>query len=371
MKNSSQQKQYKFKAGIFVIASLTLLIFCVLWIRHFALAPKMKITAVFQNPGPMQKGVQAYFKGINIGSVTDLDYSKDFQNSLIHITIYNKDVDIPDNSYARIKMEGITGQKYVDIIPKKIPSKTMLSDNQQIQGVSGVGFSQITDFLVDEIKSGRMESIMANSDELLKNTNLVGRKIIQYSNRSNISEQDIDDIIINSSKFVKNLQNMTDDISSEFGANIDETSNNMAIISTKLKDFLSGSPTGAAAGIDQASINELITDSDTLVKNWNCITCDLYKDIKKAQLIENISYAFCKMGLTFDEADKLLTSLECDGIDKNMKQLIMETLYNTNKTAKKISCMSDGVSDMLNKRFILLRLMFGKPGINLQKCKQK
>src|SRR3989339_2180054 len=103
MPRESEKKGAEFKAGIFIIVILALLIFSVLWLRYFAIRPQMTIIAKFVNPGPITTGLPAYYKGLNIGSIRKLAFTEDYKYSLLHIEIYQKNFKIPKNVSAVIK----------------------------------------------------------------------------------------------------------------------------------------------------------------------------------------------------------------------------------------------------------------------------
>ena len=48
--------------------------------------------------------------------------------------------------------------------------------------------------------------------------------------------------------------------------------------------------------------------------------------------------------------------------------LITKTIQDTDRTVNRYDCIGESFSEMMGERFLLMRLMFGKPGQSFQKC---
>ena len=104
----------EFKSGLFIIISLALLIFSILWLRYFAITPDKHIVARFRDPGPVERGMPVYYQGVNVGKVPKIEFSKNFKYTYVYLDIYKK-LELPANITAMVKTEGLAGQKYVNI----------------------------------------------------------------------------------------------------------------------------------------------------------------------------------------------------------------------------------------------------------------
>jgi ABC-type transporter Mla subunit MlaD len=400
----------KFKAGIFIIFTLSLLIFSILWLRYFSITPKMKITAQFINPGPITDGFQVFYRGVNIGKVSKVEYSDDFKKTLVKIEIYRGDLNIPANAFAEVKMEGIAGQKYIDIIYPKKPSRYVLQDGSVIRGKSQFGLEELGYFFEEAIESGRLDRIFSNFEETLKNTNELTLKLKETSdvlnqminnNKNDVetllnegakAARDFSDVsggiknIITDKKFIKDIRGSAENINkttiginrfigdAELQKSIKDTFGSLGRITDRADKTLGviDSSTDLRTDTAQAvsNLGSLFNSTDKLVQHWDYYSSELYKDVKRSNLIENVSCAFAQAGITLDEANKILNELEAEGIDEDVRKLIISTLQNTNQAAMRVDCVGKGVSDMLNQRFLLLRLLFGNPGSKLEECEK-
>jgi len=134
MQKKSENGKDLFKAGLFVIFCMSLIIFSIFWLRFFSFTTEKTIIAKFAECGPISKGTPVFYHGVNIGKVKDVTFSKDFKDTLVEIAIYKKNMDLPKNVSTQIKIEGLTGQKYLDIIYPDKPSGQILADNDVITG---------------------------------------------------------------------------------------------------------------------------------------------------------------------------------------------------------------------------------------------
>lgn len=456
MAKPAETTNAKYTAGIFIVVTLMLLIFSILWLRYFAVRPDMTIIAKFSNPGPLDRGSQVYYQGVNVGKVSKVALTEDYQYTLVYLDFYEK-VDLPENVLARVRTEGITGQKFVDITYPENPVQARLTDGDVIFGKSPFGLDEIQDFFEQQIKSGRIERILTSIENTLENANRMSVRldkmsataekllsdnqdeVNQFLRNSSQAAQDISTITGNARDFLGDPQTEGDlrttlsaaadaaesierfvsdeDVSGnlrETVANINQTSLAISKIANDpeiqqgIKGGLSGfnrllgKTEGVLEGTDfgfkvpegtggiLTNFNQLLRNANFFVQSLNCYTGQVYKDVEQTNLIENISDAFEKASTTFDSVDKtfgktgqVLDQIDPNNMDGNIINLIVDTIGNFNQTTKQVNqtakevevtaqrfdCVGEGLSDMLSKRFLLFKLLFGKPGAELEECK--
>jgi len=338
MEKRSDNDYILFKAGLFIIFTLSLLIFSILWLRLFSLSPEKIITAKFEECGPISKGVPVYYHGVNIGKVDDVNFSDDFRYTLVKILIYRRKLALPKNIYAEIKTEGLTGQKYVGISYPENPSKETLQNGDVIEGRLS-DFYQIAKSVSKAIKNGQLEKTFGQLDNTSTNATAASEKAVQLltllqevinSNRSDIrkliSESALSAANVHiSSTSIKNLST-----SPEINQDIRTTISNMSKSSQKLDKITT-------------NVQKITVDMDKITGD-----CNFREDILK----------------TADNAQ--IFSERLNRGDLNC--LITKTLQDTNRTVNRYDCIGASFSDMMGERFLLMRLMFGKPGQSFQKC---
>jgi ABC-type transporter Mla subunit MlaD len=322
---SNTKNKNVFKAGLFIIFSLLITFYGILWLRYFSITPAMNIIITFTNSGPMSKGIQVYFKGISVGRVSDINYSKDFTNTLVYIDIYKKDVKIPKNSFAEIKTEGITGQKYIDLEPPaNIIDGELISNGDILKGKPKYDLNDIANMAVKEINSGKIDKMMTSIQNSLENTEKVTKSMAEITDSFNS--------VINGNK--QNISQVTE--------NIDQASKNLLKSSKDAKDIMED--------------KKIMGDIKTSIKNIKNITDNVNGVVSDQEMQKSLKHSIST------------TNGLIQKFDTNSDSLIFDTLKNTNCAAQKVNTLSCQTSELLSKRFLLLRLLFGRPGKDFQTC---
>ncbi|EKE02587.1 MAG: hypothetical protein ACD_20C00357G0010 [uncultured bacterium] len=448
MPKETEKKGAELKAGIFIILTLALLIFSILWLRYFAVTPAMSVCARFSDPGPVSSGLPVYYQGVNIGEISKVGFSENYRYTMIYIDIYEKDLKLPQNVYAQVRQEGITGQKYISINYPQRPADVCLVDGSCIEGRTPFGIEDLQDFFERQVKSGRLDRIITNLEQTMKNANAmsVTLQTLLQANKGEINNffkqgskaaTDISEIAENVNSFVGDPQlkgDIRDTLAAiseaaqgvetlmgdpEIKSNIKETATNISQFTRSLNELLAdadiqqgikstfggigrllgkaetaieGFDIGGAAGLGAglglvdtiSNVNSLLESMDSFVTNLNCYTGDIYSDVKQTGLIPNTSAAFYEATRTFGRAqdvfgktEQVISRFGEAEIDSDTRGLIIRTIMNTNQAieshnqaAKQVDCLAEGTSELLSKRFLLLRLLFGKPGAALEECEQ-
>lgn len=355
MPKEVEKRSAEYKAGIFILVSIVLLIFSIFWLRYFIIQPTMTVIAKFRNPGPVSTGLPVYYQGVNIGRVSDVRFSEDFKHTFMYLDFHYKGLKLPENVIAKVELQGITGQKYIDINYPDNPSSEILSNNDIIAGKSPFGFTEIQEFLERQVKSGKLDRIFDQIDSTLGTTRQTSLKVEKMVTTMGFllekNKNNIDSFLKQGSNAAENISHLT--------GNIDDIVSDPQIKSD-LKSAIS-----STKDVTQ-NVNEFIGDKE-LKTNIKSTVTSINQAAKTAE------DAFLKTGSTINQAGELIgktgqviTGVEAGG--GNIIDLITTTLKNTNEAAVRFSCLNCGLSKMLSKRFVLLRLIFGKPGAALEQC---
>ncbi|OGI01776.1 MAG: hypothetical protein A2104_09560 [Candidatus Melainabacteria bacterium GWF2_32_7] len=451
MPKEEEKKGAKFKAGIFIIVTLALLIFSILWLRYFAVRPVMTVCARFTDPGPISTGLPIYYQGVNIGEISKIGFSEDYRYTIVCMDIYKENIKLPKNVYAQVRQEGITGQKYISIMYPKNPTSPCLADGDCIEGRSPFGIEDLQAFFEKQVESGRLDRIFINLEQTLANANQTSKRLdrmsITVNNLLQANKEEINDFFKHGSQAASDISDISGTISNFIGdqelegnlrgtvasiseaarsfeelmadpqvrGNVRQVATNINEITRNVNDILAdteirqgirstfggiarllgtadaaieGFEAGGAApiglGITINNLNALLKDMGELISNINCYTGDIYSDVKQTGLIPNASAALYEATRTFGRAqnvfgrtEEVLGRLGETEFDRDTTGLIINTIQNTNQAvqshnqaAKQVDCLAEGVSEMLSKRFLLLRLLFGKPGAALEECEE-
>ena len=311
------------KSGIFIMVTLGLLIFSILWLRYFAILPDKKIIVRFKNPGPIDSGLPVYFQGINVGKIKKVGFSPDYRCTYVYIDIYMKKLQLPANMKAKVKVEGIAGQKYVSLMYPENPSGELLADGSMIEGETPLGLDDIKEFFRREIDNGRLPRLFNNMEAAIVNANAATAEIGKTSQRLNMLmakyDSDIDNIVSSTSGTISGLNKTIKDV-------------NQVVASAEIQDGL----------------RDTVKNINKLVETTNTRTENVFNQIDQASLIPNINATVYKTYTTLNETQSAIQTAR--------------------QTALTYDCVGKNINDVLNQRFLLFKLMFGRVGKPLEKC---
>lgn len=348
MTRNNNDKHAEYKAGLFIIGTLCLLIFSILWVRYFAIKPEITIIAKFSNPGPITKGMNFYYQGVNIGRASKIKFSDDYKSTLVYLDIYNKELHLPSNVGVKIQSEGITGQKYFEMTYPSKPEKSPLQNNQIVKGYSSFGLSDVQDFFEQQLRNGRVERLMKESEKMLQ-TNTDMMESFTESNRA-------------MSKLIKtNEKNIHKAIS-----NIESTSSGLNTAVKNANEIIGDNQ-------NKQNVQTALKEGSEAAKSINSILKNTNVQSNLEEGMSNFNKAAKNANTSLEKANKILgktsNTLDNLGNGPQIAKNIIETSNNVNTAAKRIDCVSQGISEMADQRFLFIKLFFGKPGKTLGKCK--
>jgi ABC-type transporter Mla subunit MlaD len=346
MTTQKEQKTTEIKAGIFIIASLALFLFGVFWLRYFTLIPEMQWTILFKKPGILNSGYKVYYQGMEVGKISDIKLSKDYKYTMVKADIYEKNFTLPVNSTASVIAEGIAGQKYIILNIAKKPAADKLKDGSVIMGNDVYTLTDLQDSIKELVNSGKIQDFIKKTDHLMNlqvtmtenfNTfmnenrndirlfskNAASSSILLRKTLSDINEvssdpkikSDLKQIVFNGKSFSSELSKITRD------ENIKESINNVAAASKNLRDV----------------------------------------SVSSQKAIDSVNNSLGGIG---SYTNKITGSSSGTNLFTNLN----DTVLSSQETLNSIKCLTEGVSDMLSKKFLLFKFAFGQPGKALNSC---
>lgn len=343
-----EETNQELRAGIFVTVILSLLIVALLWLRFFAVVPAMKVTAKFKEPGPLASGMNVYYKGVNIGKAKKIYFSKDFRNTLVDMEIYQQGLKLPSNITTKIQTEGITGQKYLAFVFPENPSSQYLSDGSIIKGKDPFTLNELQEYIEKLIAKGTINSIL---NETEKSARLNNRMLTNFNRVSEL------------------IQNMLSENRSEIKQIIHSGAESANSLSASLQDVNSmvrdpQTKTGVKTSIQNANmalarVNKLFSSGkvDQSIDNINAAA-------QMAQTsLGNINGLVTKTGTVVDQIGDTGS-----GSARDIKSSLLSTTFNINAAAKRFDCVNQSFSNMASRRFLMFKLIFGRPGEAFDRC---
>ena len=113
--------------GVIIIAILFL--FFGLSLEKNITSKYISISAIFENVSGLSVGDKVKISGISVGKITNFKLEKDEFEVMVELEV-DKEINIPDDSTAKISSSSLFGGKFLEIIPGS--SETYLKDNSVI-----------------------------------------------------------------------------------------------------------------------------------------------------------------------------------------------------------------------------------------------
>lgn len=304
--------------------------------------PKMTIFIKFKDPGPLPEAMEIFYKGVRVGKITKMSISDDYKHSVLTAVIRKKNFNPPNNIHAEIKIQGeakiwaqgVDITKYVDLIYPRNPSSTPLKEGDAIEGMPG-DIERIQEFLKENIDQEDVKKSVDNVKQIMENTEEATQKLAQITDKIN--------------KFLDRNQQKLDEIVE----NINTTTANASSITLTAREF-SDKPIG------ERGLRSTLDGISQITENIGGITTDV------RNITGNKAFQ-CEITRTPADIRGFLSAAE--STIKNLDREVNVTLNDVNRAINRYDCFGACLSDMLSKRFLAFKLLFGKPGEAFEVCR--
>lgn len=163
-----KQSNLEIKVGLFVIFGLVLLGGLVVAFSRFDKLTKSTYDLYVELPNAsgLLKNSQVLYRGAKVGTVTEKPEITGDGQSVVIICRIDEGVQIDQKSRFKVGVNGLLGDRFVDVIPASEPSSTFYEAGARIKGEKTTGISDIGDQVQPILK--KLDAISAKiSDELL------------------------------------------------------------------------------------------------------------------------------------------------------------------------------------------------------------
>jgi len=171
--------------GLFILLGLVVLVGGVLWIRNIAARPVMSFVVAYNDSDRVTKGLPVYFRGIEVGRVLDTALAKDYRHTLVEIGITDEHLRLPENVEVRVRQEGITGQRFIDINPPKGPEIGLIENGEMIKGKESRTLEQLQEQLARLAEERTFEKILFATEDTLRELRTASAKTTVFLNNAN------------------------------------------------------------------------------------------------------------------------------------------------------------------------------------------
>ena len=221
------------KTGIIVIGGLLLFILGFSFLKSTPIFDNSKVFyAVYNHVGGLQPGTQVSINGLNVGSVSNIQFMGQSGKLLVTFTV-NSSFEFSKNSKAELYDTGIIGGKGIQIKPVFDGERTAQSGDTLATDVK----PGITDLVQQKLAplQLKIEGAVTNADSLLMNFNDVLDEATKQSLRHSI--QSLNTVVVNFEQSTATLNQLLKDNQNKIDSsltNINTLTGNFASISDSL-----------------------------------------------------------------------------------------------------------------------------------------
>lgn len=385
----SKKEQHKRAAivGSFVVLTIVFLLFSVMWIKNFSLRPAYSFFVRFKEPPYITMGSPAYFRGVKVGKIGAVELSPDNRSVYVRIDIRDKELKLPVNTRISIHTEGITGVIYFILAypSDTVPSSIAIEDGMVVQGVEPFNWEKVQRYITKMADEGQLDKLLTNAQDILgeskafmtdtrKAAQSTTRFMDQATRTAASSELAIADI-----RALAHRASHTIDKNDPL---IHDTLIGFRKSATGLNKLL-GTSNNFLSSANGQSFGSTLQDVSVSVKNamdnWGAASNQMNQtfsyvqgELKQTGIIQKVSDGASKVNAVGTQAEHLLVGInQTPGGKSSLIKLggtIQSTASQIQQATQRFDCVQTGVAQILNQRFALLKLMFGRPGKSLDAC---
>lgn len=322
---------------IFAIIALQVLLF-------FLIQPQMRFIIQFDSiPATSNPffpfSINVHYRGFKVGRVTKIKLSQDQKHILFYVNIYYKGLIIPTNSLLIYKNENIYGKRYIDINYPEVPTAEYIQNGDTIDGVAAA--ERIDQYLVNEIKKGETGKLLQNLYDISE----ILKRNLSNKNVCTLMGQSAGDL----STILGSLKQVTQDKSF---ANDLRTTVKCSSCSLKQVSKILG----------DRQINQCIrTAPKTILATCNNLD-RVGEDVKTmTKILPSVNSNLVSTNETLNDVNSNLGK-----INTKVPVVPQSLVSDAQQLVVKTSCIESELSNILSKRFLLLKLTFANPFKALQ-----
>ena len=332
-----------------IIILIILLILGGFGIYKYLSHPDMTIIVKYKEVPPVirrfpKTNINAFYRGYKVGYCSKINLSDDQKYIIFYLGIHYKNLKLPKNTKIYLNTEDLYGSMHFSLDYPDNPSSKLLSNGDVIYGTGA--YDRIDKYLIKDIEEGKLGQIISN---MVVITDFLKKEAINNNGEFNNFLKSIEISRNDFGLFINELRQIINDPALKQGIKFSSrTLNNVnQILETReLRETITKAP---------KSIDKTIKNLEAINKNTPEITKNLTLT----------NHNFLETNETVNKTNSLLSTTNCNLETINCKVPVIPS-----GLLEKVDCLSNELIEMLNKRFLIFRFMFGKPGSSFKNCKQ-
>jgi len=332
-----------------IIILIVLLILGIFGLYKYLSHPDMTIIVKYKEVPPVirrfpKTNINAFYRGYKVGYCSKINLSDDQKYIIFYLGIHYKNLKLPKNTKIYLNTEDLYGSMHFSLDYPDNPSSKLLSNGDVIYGTGA--YDRIDKYLIKDIEEGKLGQIISN---MVVITDFLKKEAINNNGEFNNFLKSIEISRNDFGLFINELRQIINDPALKQGIKFSSrTLNNVnQILETReLRETITKAP---------KSIDKTIKNLEAINKNTPEITKNLTLT----------NHNFLETNETVNKTNSLLSTTNCNLETINCKVPVIPS-----GLLEKVDCLSNELIEMLNKRFLIFRFMFGKPGSSFKNCKQ-
>ncbi|MEZ5047813.1 MAG: MlaD family protein [Chitinophagaceae bacterium] len=294
------------------------------------------ILAEYDNVENLTPASYVQLQGFNIGSVKSIALSKTHAGKVEVVMSIDKNIEIPNNSFAQIMSLDLLGTKAINIV--KGNSNTYIKDGEFLEGSNTQdaisSLSNAATPLLDSVKS-----TLSMLDPQLNTTFTNINNILDHSTQVRLkhSIENLDNTMANLNQFANELNTQRNKISSLLD-NLNNFTNNLSKNNTSINNILRNAET-TTKNLSQLELQNTVTELKNTLGTMQTTLNKLNEGSGSMALLMNDDKLYKNLKNTLETANNLLYDLSAHPSKyvniniigrKNKKDTPPETAPNTN-----------------------------------------
>jgi ABC-type transporter Mla subunit MlaD len=283
-----------------------------------------------------------YYKGVEVGNVKETDISEDGNYALITFRLKNKHVKIVQGTKVKVVSSTLSNDLGL-VLPPKPETKKELPPGSILEQYIVTDEKDFNSFMNKLFSQGKADELVNNMNESFENINALTKDLQEMNarNRTNFRST-----MANLEAVSANLKESTVGLKKILG---DER--NIKNISSTIENTDQAMKNLSKTAEDTAS---LVTESTKSVKTLNDNIGD--KDFQK-----NIKDSASSVSGILKDVNSITS-------DEKTMQDLKDLINETGSSLKTINCVTKEMGNTLGKRFLIPRMLLGRPGKNIEIC---
>ena len=280
------------KASIFVLSTIVLFIFGFNYLKGSSLLDKQKtVYAIYDEVDGLLVGANVMINGLSIGNVTNLDFLPN--STKIIVTLKVKDIiQFSNNSTATIYETGVLGGLAISIDPI-FSTNSIVKTGDTLRSSVRPGLTELINRQIEPLQR-KLESTLTSVDSIFSGASYV----LDKNSQNNIKESL--DILTSAIRSINNSSKLIENTLTENNNQINNTLNNIELISLNLSD-ITGEINNAGLTDILNNLENSVEGISNIVDNINNNNSSLGKLINEEDLYDNLNSSIDNLNLLIND----------------------------------------------------------------------